>query len=169
MRTDTSALTTRGFLNTVNLLKQDSAGAFEKLLSSIGLAIAIALCLVGLFGLPTPSLADDLSGAAAVESAPPFSGTMVDSADIPADKVDQFAGAYLKVLQLLSDREPELPAAETSAEALKVQQSIEAEAVALIKDSGLTMSEYMQILGLASQDATFRDKVLGRMDESMQE
>ena len=167
----------------MNLLKKNVAGAFKKLLDptgfAIGFAIALALCLVSLFGLPALSFADNLSDSAlsdsalsdsaAVEAAPPFSGAMVDSADIPADKVDQFAGAYLKVLQLLSDREPELPAAETSAEALKVQQSIEAEAVALIKDSGLTMSEYMQILGLASQDATFRDKVLGRMDESMQE
>ena len=161
----------------MNLLKKNVAGAFKKLLDptgfAIGFAIALALCLVSLFGLPALSFADNLSDSAlsdsaAVEAAPPFSGAMVDSADIPADKVDQFAGAYLKVLQLLSDREPELPAAETSAEALKVQQSIEAEAIALIKDSGLTMSEYMQILGLASQDATFRDKVLGRMDESMQ-
>lgn len=156
----------------MNLLKKNIAGAFKKLLDptgfAIGFAIALALCLASLFGLPALSFADNLSDSAAVEAAPPFSGAMVDSADIPADKVDQFAGAYLKVLQLLSDREPELPAAETSAEALKVQQSIEAEAIALIKDSGLTMSEYMQILGLASQDATFRDKVLGRMDESMQ-
>ncbi len=92
-----------------------------------------------------------------------------DSADIAADKVDQFAQAYLQVLQLLSDREPELPAAETSAEALKIEQSIEAEAVELIKSSGLTLPEYMQLLGLASQDAAFRDKVLGRMDESLEE
>ena len=95
--------------------------------------------------------------------------SLPESTDIPADKVDQFAGAYLKVLRLLSDREPELPAAETSAEALKVQQSIEAEAVALIEDSGLTMPEYMQILSLASQDVAFRDKVLGRMDESVED
>jgi len=113
------------------------------------------------------SLADTLSTPAAIETAQSPSGLPADSADIAADKVDQFADAYLQVLQLLSDREPELPAAETSAEALKIQQSIEADAVALIKASGLTMPEYMQILGLASQDAGFRDKVLGRMDESM--
>ncbi|MGB3767886.1 MAG: DUF4168 domain-containing protein [Phormidesmis sp.] len=118
--------------------------------------------------MPTVSLADTLSTPpAAIEAAQSPSGLPADSADIAADKVDQFAAAYLQVLQLLSDREPELPAAETSAEALKIQQSIEADAVALIKASGLTMPEYMQILGLASQDAGFRDKVLGRMDESM--
>lgn len=94
---------------------------------------------------------------------------LTNSADIAADKVDQFAQAYLQVLQLLSDREPELPAAETSAEALKIEQSIEAEAVELIKSSGLTLPEYMQVLGLASQDAALRDKVLGRMDESLEE
>ncbi|MEM9088961.1 MAG: DUF4168 domain-containing protein [Cyanobacteria bacterium P01_F01_bin.53] len=92
-----------------------------------------------------------------------------DTQDIPAEKVDRFAAAYLQVLQLLSDRESELPAAETSAEALKIQQSIEADAIALIKESGLTMPEYMEILNLASQDETFRDKVLGRLDESLTE
>lgn len=126
-------------------------------------------CFASFVGFPLSSLADDLPGSAAVEAAQSIGSTPTDSADIPADQVDRFASAYLKVLKLLSDREPELPAAETSAEALKVQQSIEAEAITLIKDSGLTMPEYMQILGLASQDETFRDKVLGQMDESMQE
>ena len=132
-------------------------------------AIAAAFCLITLVSFPSPSFADVSATSAAPSLIDPPVGSTTDSEDIPADKVDQFAGAYLKVLQLLSDREPELPAAETSAEALKVQQSIESEAVALIKDSGLTMPEYMQILGLASQDVTFRDKLLGRMDESMQE
>jgi len=95
--------------------------------------------------------------------------TIPDSADIPAEKADQFAQAYLQVLQLLSDREPELPAAETSTEAMAIQQSIEADAIAIIQNAGLTMSEYMQILGLASQDETFQDKVLGRIDESTED
>ena len=124
---------------------------------------ALILCITSLVSFPAVGLAD--ASPSLAETAP----ALTDSAEIPADKIDQFAGAYLKVLQLLSDREPELPAAETSAEALKVQQSIEAEAVALITDSGLTMPEYMQILGLASQDESFRDKVLGRMDESIEE
>ena len=133
------------------------------------MAIAAAFCFISIVSFPSPSFADVSATSAAPSLIDSPVGSTTDSEDIPADKVDQFAGAYLKVLQLLSDREPELPAAETSAEALKVQQSIESEAVALIKDSGLTMPEYMQILGLASQDVTFRDKVLGRMDESMQE
>jgi hypothetical protein len=94
---------------------------------------------------------------------------LADSTDIAADKVDQFAKAYLQVLRLLSDRELELPAAETQAEAYKIEESIEAEAVELITSSGLSLSEYMQILGLASQDVAFRERVLGRMDESLEE
>ena len=137
----------------------------SRLLSCVLVAV---LCLTSLLSFPALSFADTSSTSVAIEAAQALTGSPADSTDIAADKVDQFAAAYLKVLQLLSDREPELPAAETSAEALKVQQSIEAEAVALIKSSGLTMPEYMQILGLASQDASFRDKVLGRMDESME-
>lgn len=107
--------------------------------------LAILLFLTSAVGFPSASLADNLvdnlvdnlAGAIAATPVPEAVPMPTDSADIPADKVDQFAGAYLKVLQLLSDREPELPAAETSAEALKVQQSIESEAIALIEDSGL--------------------------------
>lgn len=131
--------------------------------------IAGAFCLVsglvGAIAFPVTSLADDITSSIAVEQIAP----LTDSSDIAADKVDQFAIAYLQVLKLLSDREPELPAAETSAEAVKVQQAIEADAVKLIEGSGLTMPEYMQMLGLASQDTTFRDKVLSRMDASIEE
>jgi hypothetical protein len=123
----------------------------------------LTFCLVGLLTLPALSLAD---GAPTAESS---IAPLSEHADIAANKVDQFAQAYLQVLELLSDREPELPAAETSAEALKIQQSIEAEAVKQIESSGLTMAEYMKMLGLASQDEAFRDKVLSRLDESLQE
>jgi len=106
--------------------------------------------------------------SAAIDSAAVDSAA-VDSADITADKIDQFTQAYLQVLQLLSDRESEIPAAETTAEALKIEQAIEADAIKIIQDSGLTTPEYMQILGLASQDSAFQDKVLGRMDESAED
>ncbi len=128
------------------------------------LVIAI-FCLGGWLTLPAASFADAIASSTA-ESA---IESMSERADIAADKVDQFAQAYLQVLKLLSDREPELPAAETSAEALKIQQSIEAEAVKRIEDSGLSMAEYMKMLSLASQDEAFSDKVLSRLDESLQE
>lgn len=151
----------------MSLRKMIAQNAFSALFSRwLSWAIALTLCLTS-FSVATPPAFADAASSAALEATQPLS-TLADSADIPADKVDQFAAAYLQVLQVLSDREPELPAAETSAESLKVQQSIEDEAIAAIQESGLTMPEYMQILGLASQDAGFRDKVLGRMDESMQ-
>jgi hypothetical protein len=129
------------------------------------LLVTVIFCLLGSLLLPAISYADAI-GSLTAESA---IETMSERADIAADKVDQFAQAYLQVLKLLSDREPELPAAETSAEALKIQQSIETEAVKRIEDSGLTMAEYMKMLSLASQDEAFRDKVLSRLDESLQE
>jgi len=119
--------------------------------------VTAVLCIAMLIGLPNVALA--------AETMPMIS----EGADIAAEKIDQFAQAYLQVLQLLSDREPELPAAESSAEALEIQQSIESEAVSLIQNTGLTLPEYMQILDLASQDETFQDKVLGRIDDSVEE
>jgi hypothetical protein len=81
----------------------------------------VIVCLFGLCLLPAVSLADATSTA-------PTEILEPERSDIAAEKIDQFAQAYLQVLTLLSDREPELPAAETSAEALKIQQSIKAAA-----------------------------------------
>ncbi|MEL6552721.1 MAG: DUF4168 domain-containing protein [Cyanobacteria bacterium J06621_11] len=91
---------------------------------------------------------------------------LAEGTEIAAEKIDQFSQAYLQVLALLSDREAEISAAPTNADALKIEQSIETDAVQIIKSSGLSMSEYMQILELASQDSSFQDKILGRMDEA---
>ncbi len=130
-------------------------------------------CLFSWLVLPAASFAAEIGSSTtqstAQSAAQSAIETLSERADIAADKVDQFAQAYLQVLELLSDREPELPAAETSAEALKIQQSIEAEAIERIEGSGLSMAEYMKMLGLASQDEAFRDKVLSRLDESLQE
>ncbi|MEL7359077.1 MAG: DUF4168 domain-containing protein [Cyanobacteria bacterium J06560_6] len=120
--------------------------------------LVITLCVVMLLGAPAVCLADT-----------PVPAPITNSADVAAEKLDQFAQAYLQVLQLLSDRESEIPAAETNAEAIKVEKSIEAEAIAIIQDSGLSLPEYMQILGLASQDEAFQDQLLGRIDESGEE
>ncbi len=157
-------------LDTLNRMFANQMRSLEiRLKRAQALVIASAFCLVsgwvGAIALPSASFASDIAPPTAIEQMAPLS----DGADIAADKVDQFAIAYLQVLKLLSDREPELPAAETSAEAVKVQQAIEADAVKLIESSGLTMPEYMQMLGLASQDTTFRDKVLSRMDASIEE
>lgn len=127
----------------------------------LGLFLGLAIALFGLtsasFAVSTPL----------VQAVPAEAGqSLIEGADIAAEKIDQFAQAYLQVLQLLGDREAEISAAETTDEALKIEQSIESDAVRIIQDSGLFMPEYMKILGLASQDAAFQDKVLGRMDES---
>ncbi|MEL6160266.1 MAG: DUF4168 domain-containing protein [Cyanobacteria bacterium J06623_5] len=141
------------------------------------LAIAIAVLLI-ITGIPSGSLAASVPTLAVQNTAAPQNaadtnteGTesvqaVTNSADVAAEKVDQFAQAYMQILQLLSDREPELPAAATTAEALKIERSIEADAFNIIESTGLTLPEYMQILSLASQDDTFQDKILGRIDDT---
>lgn len=130
------------------------------------------IVIVMLFTWAVPTLAAPLSSAASSPTQAIETDAVqltADSSDIAAEKVDQFAQAYQQVLQLLSDREPELPAAATTAEALKVEQSIESAAVAIIEQAGLTMPEYMQILSLASQDEAFQDKILATIDEAKSE
>ena len=130
-------------------------------------ASVTVVCVMMLVSFPDQSLAENtvMPTATSTEG----TATVDESVDIAAEKIGQFSQAYLQVLELLSDREAEIPAAETNAEALKIEQSIEADAIAIIQANGLTMPEYMQILGLASQDATFQDKVLESMDETQEE
>lgn len=155
-----------------------------------------ATLLVGFFGLaswltmPAVSLADGMGIVPPEMSISTAISALTADADnaVVTEKVDQFAQAYLQVLELLSDRPPEESEVESSAEALNAQQSIpaktleaetqeaetqeaknlEAAAIDLIESSGLTMSEYMEMLSLASEDETFRDQVLSRMNESLQ-
>lgn len=151
----------------------------------------LSTLLVGFFGLaswltmPAVSLADGMGIVPPEISISTSISALTADADraVATEKVDQFAQAYLQVLELLSDRPPEDSEVESSAEALNAQQSIpaktleaktqepedlEAEAIELIESSGLTMSEYIEMLSLASEDEAFRDQVLSRMNESLQ-
>lgn len=138
------------------------------------------LCLVSLVGYANASLAatintenvNNVATTPEVTSAAktsPFQATnsqetAIQAPDIAAEKVDQFAQAYLQVLILLNERQADLPANATSDDTAKVEQSIETDAAAIIEQSGLTMPEYTQILSLASQDEAFRSQVLSRID-----
>ncbi|MDB9525891.1 DUF4168 domain-containing protein [Oscillatoria sp. CS-180] len=85
--------------------------------------------------------------------------------DIPAEKVDQFVTAYLHVVDLIDDRSEDLQRAETEAEFLQLQRTIEAAAFNLMQEAGLTREEYFQLLGLANADIEFRDRVLAQIEE----
>ena len=135
---------------------------------SLMMTVAVSAIFCGviiLTGCVDSVYAANLSSPESVSSTA-VTPALADGAEIAVEKSDQFATAYLKVLELLSDREAEIPAAQTNAEAIEIEQSIEQDAVAIIQDSGLSMPEYMQILELASQDNAFQDKLLGRMDET---
>ena len=88
-----------------------------------------------------------------------------DLVDIPAEKVDQFVSAYLSVTQLIEERGQDLQRAETEAESLQLERTVETDAIDLIKASGLTQQDYFQLLGLANTDPEFRDRVLAQLEE----
>lgn len=114
------------------------------------------------------SLAEDLPAAEALESLPeqiaPRSG--LDSSDIPSEKVSQFVHACLQVVALIEQREGELQGAETESESLRIEQEIEAEALAIIENAGLSRQEYLQLLGLANTDPEFGERIAIQLQES---
>lgn len=96
---------------------------------------------------------------------PPKTSSGLNSSNIPSEKVSQFVTACLKVVALIERREGELQGAETESESLRIQQDIEAEAIAIIEAAGLTRQEYLQLLGLANVDPEFGERIATLLQE----
>lgn len=97
------------------------------------------------------------------QSVPSRSG--LDASDISSEKISQFVQAYLKVVALIEQRESDLQGAETESESLQLQQEIQAEALSVIEAEGLTVQEYLQLLGLANIDPEFGERVVAHLQE----
>ena len=123
-------------------------------------AIALLLLCISLL-IPWPAA---VSAAESLPAPPTLQGVSLprpelDPDAIPSEKVNQFVQSCVQVVALVERREAELQAAETDADSLRIQQEIEAEALAIIQASGLTRQEYIQLLGLANTDAEFGERV----------
>ena len=114
-------------------------------------------------GLGEPLTIDSSATPAAEQSVPPRG---VDSSNIPAEKVSQFVNACLQVVALIDRQEGSLQGAETESESLRIEQEIEAEALAIIQQAGLTRQEYIQLLGLANTDPEFGERVAVQLQEA---
>ncbi len=113
--------------------------------------------------------------AIAQESTPAPSNALEDVAPTPpsldadaiaSEKVTQFVRSYLKVLGLIEQREGELQAAETDSESQRVQDEIEAAAIAIIEAEGMTLQEYVQLLGLVNSDPDFSERIALQLQEA---
>lgn len=91
---------------------------------------------------------------------------LVDPSSIPSEKVSEFVHACLQVVSLIERREGELQGSETESESLRVEQEIEAEALAIIEKAGLTRQEYLQLLGLANTDPEFGERIAVQLQEA---
>ena len=89
----------------------------------------------------------------------------LDPGNIPSEKVNQFVRACLQVVKLIERREGDLQSIEVSAESRRLEQEIEAEALAIIETAGLTRQEYLQLLGLANTDSEFGERVANQLQE----
>lgn len=121
----------------------------------------LLVCLLVVMPWCAPGWAAELSTDEGSEIAP-----ITQAADIPSEKISQFANAYIQVVTLINERGRELQQAETEAESLQIEQSIQAEAFQLMRDNDLEVAEYLQLLGLANQDTDFRDRILADIEEA---
>jgi hypothetical protein len=124
----------------------------------------LILLVLWFFIVPPVWAADSTSSLPALDASAPLPAP-VDAADIPSDQVNQFVDAYLQVATLIDARSEDLKRAATEAESLQLQQTIQADAYALIEATGLTLPTYWQLLGLANSDVEFRDRVLAQLEE----
>lgn len=133
-----------------------------------GLAIAlIGICCLFFSNQPLALAASSQSDGPAPLTEPSRAvPNQPDASDIPSETVSQFVTAYLAVVELIEQREPDLQRAETEAESLQKQREIQAQAFQLIQETGLTRQQYRQLLGLANADADFRERVLAQVEEA---
>lgn len=135
---------------------------FQRVIVWVGI-----LWLLGLSVWTAPILAEGLAldpRTPAVEQ-PVVRRADLDSNNIPSEKVNQFVQACLQVVTLIERREGDLHAAATEAESSRIEQEIEAEALAVIERNGLTRQEYLQLLGLANTDPEFGERVAIQLQE----
>jgi hypothetical protein len=126
---------------------------------------ALIVLLLSLFSLcvAAPSvMAEELPVEAEVSPG----RSSLDADAISSEKISQFVQAYVQVVDLMEQRENELQGAETESESLQAEQAIEAEALALIQATGLTLQEYLQLLGLANIDPEFGERVAAQLQEA---
>lgn len=132
--------------------------------------ILLGLCAIGLsLVLMQSSWAEELAmpqggNIPLIEPGLPSRSALYAS-DISSEKISQFVQAYLKVVTLIEQRESDLQSTETESESLQMQQEIQAEALALIEAEGLTVQEYLQLLGLANIDPEFGERVVAHLQE----
>lgn len=133
-------------------------------------AIVFVIVLVLGLGLNWIGAAWAESLPSSTDSSPPAEPSAsprgVDSSNIPSEKVSQFVSACLQVVALIDRREGSLQGAETESESLRIEQEIEAEALAIIQQAGLTRQEYVQLLGLANTDPEFGERVAMQLQEA---
>ncbi len=96
---------------------------------------------------------------------PEAQNTTLSADDIPSEKLTQFVTAYSGVMQLIQRNESLIQTAETEQESTHLQQAIETSAVRLIEQTGLTRSEYIQLLSLANLDDEFGEKIATLLQE----
>jgi Domain of unknown function (DUF4168) len=129
--------------------------------------LTVLLCLWCSIASPALSwAATSAIGESSPAESPPKSSSGLDASNIPSEKVSQFVSACLQVVALIDRREGELQAAETESESLRIQQDIEAEAVAIIETAGLNRQEYLQLLGLANVDPEFGERIATLLQEA---
>lgn len=132
--------------------------------------ILLGFCVIG-FGIAfVPNSWAQEPTAPVGENPPPIeqlfpSRSGLNASDISSEKISQFVQAYLKVVALIDRRESDLQGAETESESLQMQQEIQAEALQLIETEGLTVQEYLQLLGLANIDPEFGERVAAHLQE----
>jgi Domain of unknown function (DUF4168) len=130
-------------------------------LGLVGLIVAFCWAMPSAIAQPAPAISSEIVTTQTLLNRP-----NLDPNNIPSEKVNQFVHACLQVVKLIERREGELQATETEAESLQVEQEIEAEAIALIEQAGLTRQEYLQLLGLANTDPEFGERVAIQLQET---
>lgn len=88
-----------------------------------------------------------------------------DLPEIPEEKLETFAEAYLEIDQVRAEMQMEMQTAEDQTEASQIQQEANAQMEAILDDHGFDVQEYQQITQVLNVDPEQREKFQAILEE----
>jgi citrate lyase gamma subunit len=87
--------------------------------------------------------------------------TVLTSAEVPDQLVEQVGKAVVQIMQLRKVLEEELTVADSDEQRQVLANQTESAAVRAISDQGLSITEYNRVIAAAESDADLEERVLG--------
>lgn len=128
----------------------------------VGILISQSVIMVPMAVMAAPQA---LPASPALGRSEPQRSSIVSADDVSSEKLSAFVMAYVAVMDVVERQEIPWQNAESDSEALRLQQELEEEAIAKIEASGLSQTEYLQLLNLIQVDTELGETIAALLQD----